>query len=165
MDALTIELVRHSVAEDQYLYPAARAYLEFGSSLADKELRDHARIERLLEYLKQRQPLDEDFEHLVRRLRAEVTVHVDDEENSLFLQMRSNVDAAVLQELGGKVSPLEEDRPHPPAPRYPGHTACYAEVLTHRSVLWASTRALMRVSTLLTGCGSSRRPSRRRSAT
>lgn len=43
--------------------------------------------------------------------------------------------------------------------------ACYEVVSAHRSVLWASMRALMRVSASLTGCGSSRRPSRRRSAT
>lgn len=43
--------------------------------------------------------------------------------------------------------------------------ACYEVGSAHRSVLWVSMRALMWVSASLTGCGSSRRPSRKRSAT
>ncbi|MEU6331833.1 hemerythrin domain-containing protein [Streptomyces sp. NPDC047049] len=122
VDALTIELVRHSVAQEHYLYPAVRKYLDGGHALADKELADHARIEHLLNALQQRQALDEDFEHLVRRLRTEVTAHVDDEENDLYLQMRSNVDADVLQELGDKIRRSKKTapiRPHPAAPDEP----------------------------------------------
>ncbi|GES33681.1 hypothetical protein San01_61690 [Streptomyces angustmyceticus] len=55
----------------------------------------------------------------MRRLRTEVTAHVDDEENNLFLQMRSNVDAAVLLELGDKIRRSKKTaptRPHPTAP-------------------------------------------------
>ncbi|MFE0516320.1 hemerythrin domain-containing protein, partial [Streptomyces sp. NPDC058964] len=48
VDEVTIELVRHSVAEEQYLYPAVREHVEGGDRLADKELADHGRVETIL---------------------------------------------------------------------------------------------------------------------
>ncbi|MGW3009193.1 hemerythrin domain-containing protein [Streptomyces sp. NPDC001219] len=119
VDALTIALVRHSVAQEQYLYPAVRKHLDGGHALADKALAGYARIEHLLNELQRREALDEDFEYLVRRLRTEVGAHVDDEENNLYLQVRSNVDAAVLQELGDKIRRSKKTaptRPHLAAP-------------------------------------------------
>ncbi|MFF8902902.1 hemerythrin domain-containing protein [Streptomyces lydicus] len=122
VDALTIELVRHSVAEEQYLYPAVREHLEEGDALADKELEDHARVERLLNDLQQREATDEDFDRLVRELRTEVTAHVDDEEHHLFTQLRNSVHPYVLEELGNKVRQAKKTaptRPHPAAPTTP----------------------------------------------
>ncbi|MEW2437333.1 hemerythrin domain-containing protein [Streptomyces caniferus] len=119
VDSVTIELVRHSVAEEQYLYPAVREHLEGGDALADKELEDHARVERLLNDLQQREATDEDFDRLVRELRTEVTAHVDDEENNLFTQLRKGVHPYVLEELGRQDPPGEEDRTHPAAPSTP----------------------------------------------
>ncbi|KOG42260.1 hemerythrin domain-containing protein [Streptomyces decoyicus] len=122
VDALTIELVRHSVAEEQYLYPAVREHLEGGDALADKELEDHARVERLLNDLQQREATDEDFDRLVRELRTEVTAHVEDEENDLFTQLRKGVHPYVLEELGDKIRQAKKTaptRPHPAAPSTP----------------------------------------------
>ncbi|WP_336053350.1 hemerythrin domain-containing protein [Streptomyces sp. CA2R101] len=122
VDALTIELVRHSVAEEAYLYPAVREHLEGGDALADKELADHARVEQLLNDLEQREATDEDFDHLVRELRSEVTAHVDDEENNLFTRLRNGVHPYVLEELGDKVRQAKKSaptRPHPAAPSTP----------------------------------------------
>ncbi|KOG42314.1 hemerythrin domain-containing protein [Streptomyces decoyicus] len=122
MDALTIELVRHSVAEEQYLYPAVREHLEEGDVLADKELEDHARVERLLKDLQQRDAGDLDFDRLVVKLRTEVTAHVDDEGNYLFTQLRNGVHPYVLEELGDKIRQAKKTaptRPHPAAPSTP----------------------------------------------
>ena len=122
MDALTIELVRHSVAEEEYLYPAVREHLEEGDVLADKELADHARVEQLLNALQQREADDLDFDRLAVKLRTEVTAHVDDEENHLFTQLRNGVHPYVLEELGNKVREAKKSaptRPHPSAPNTP----------------------------------------------
>ncbi|MEU9487495.1 hemerythrin domain-containing protein [Streptomyces decoyicus] len=122
VDALTIELVRHSVAEEQYLYPAVREHLEEGDALADKELADHARVEQLLNDLQQREADDLDFDRLVLKLRTEVTAHVDDEENHLFAQLRNGVHPYVLEQLGDKVRQAKKTaptRPHPGAPSTP----------------------------------------------
>ncbi|MET7795588.1 hemerythrin domain-containing protein [Streptomyces decoyicus] len=122
VDALTIELVRHSVAEEEYLYPAVREHLEEGDALAEKELADHARVEQLLNDLQQREADDLDFDRLVLKLRTEVTAHVDDEENHLFAQLRTHVHPYVLEELGNKIrqaKKLAPTRPHPGAPSTP----------------------------------------------
>ncbi|MEU6847737.1 hemerythrin domain-containing protein [Streptomyces sp. NPDC046716] len=50
-DLFTIELVRHSVAEEMYLYPAVRRCVVGGEALADKELEDHAGVEKRLKGL------------------------------------------------------------------------------------------------------------------
>ncbi|MGW1373123.1 hemerythrin domain-containing protein [Streptomyces sp. NPDC002446] len=122
VDALTIELVRHFVAEEQHLYPAVREHMEEGDALADKEIADHARVEELLKDLEQRDAGDPDFDRLVVKLHTEVTAHVDDEENHLFLRLREEVHSYVLEELGNKVRAAKATaptRPHPSVPSTP----------------------------------------------
>ncbi|MET8147110.1 hemerythrin domain-containing protein [Actinoplanes sp. NPDC049668] len=41
-EAAITELVRHSVAEEQYLYPAARKALPDGDEIAEHEIAEHA---------------------------------------------------------------------------------------------------------------------------
>ncbi|MER6386233.1 hemerythrin domain-containing protein [Streptomyces sp. NPDC001250] len=48
-DELTTELgVLHPVAEEQYLHAAVREHTEGGARLADKEIADHGRVEKIL---------------------------------------------------------------------------------------------------------------------
>src|SRR2546430_4845699 len=47
-DKVITELVRHSVAEEQYLYPTARKALPGGDQLADREIEEHAAAERVM---------------------------------------------------------------------------------------------------------------------
>ncbi|MFI5520076.1 hemerythrin domain-containing protein [Streptomyces platensis] len=122
VDAITIELVRHSVAEEMHLYPAVREHLEEGDALADKEIADHARVEQLLKDLEEREPDDTDFDRLMVKLKTEVTSHVDDEENHLFPQLRNHVHSYILESLGEKVREAKKTaptRPHPAAPSTP----------------------------------------------
>ncbi|MGW9081474.1 hemerythrin domain-containing protein [Streptomyces kronopolitis] len=122
VDALTIELVRHSVAEEQYLHPAMREHLTGGDTLADKELADHFRIEKLLDDLQKHKVDDLDFDRLVVKLRTEVAAHISEEENDLFAQLRTGVRPYVLEELGKKVRQAKKTaptRPHPNAPSTP----------------------------------------------
>ena len=46
-DQATMELVRHSVAEEEYLYPAVREHLVNGNTMADREIEDHAGAEQI----------------------------------------------------------------------------------------------------------------------
>ncbi|MEU9014504.1 hemerythrin domain-containing protein [Streptomyces sp. NPDC048479] len=122
LDQLTIELVRHSVAEEMHLYPAVREYLENGDALADKELADHGRLEQLLKGLEARDADDLDFNRLLVNLRVEVFAHVKDEENNLFVQLRQACHPFVLESLGEKVRNAKKTaptRPHPGAPTSP----------------------------------------------
>jgi hypothetical protein len=68
--------VRHSVAEEEYLYPAARKPVEGGAQLeglADPALEAHALVERLLKDLEGTEPEQLDFEQTMTRLVASFT--------------------------------------------------------------------------------------------
>jgi hemerythrin superfamily protein len=121
-DGMTIELVRHSVAEEEYLYPAVRKHVEGGAQLADKELADHAEVERMLKDLEGAEPGQTEFEQTMTRLVQSVTEHVQDEEGRLFPLLQAACSAEQLQELGDKVRAAKEKaptRPHPAAPDKP----------------------------------------------
>ncbi|MET7666199.1 hemerythrin domain-containing protein [Streptomyces sp. NPDC005463] len=122
LDQLTIELVRHSVAEEEYLYPAVRDHLENGDALADKELADHARVEQLLKDLQTKDADDLEFTRLLVNLKTEVFAHVRDEEQNLFVQLREGCHPFVLESLGTKVHHAKKTaptRPHPAVPDSP----------------------------------------------
>ncbi|MEV6318598.1 hemerythrin domain-containing protein [Streptomyces sp. NPDC051776] len=122
LDQLTIELVRHSVAEEQYLYPAVREHVQNGGVLADRELADHARIEEILKGLEQLEPGEGDFTRMVNSLEREVTNHVQDEEDNLFVRLRESCSQEMLDELGDKIRAAKKTaptRPHPAAPSAP----------------------------------------------
>ncbi|MGW2865304.1 hemerythrin domain-containing protein [Streptomyces sp. NPDC001205] len=121
-DQLTIELVRHSVAEEEHLYPAVRQYLPGGDALADKEIADHGRVEELLKTLEGLSPDDPDFNHVIVKLRTEVEAHIKEEETVLFARLRTVCDPSDLEELGDKVRTAKKrapTRPHPGTPSTP----------------------------------------------
>ncbi|WP_275558989.1 hemerythrin domain-containing protein [Streptomyces sp. 5-6(2022)] len=122
MDQATIELVRHSVAEEQYLYPAVRRHIADGDAIADKEIADHSRVEQLLKALEGLDADAADFNDLVLKLKTEVTAHVHDEETTLFAQLRQACGKEDLYELGESVrraKKMAPTRPHPSAPDTP----------------------------------------------
>ncbi|ARE72724.1 hemerythrin [Streptomyces sp. Sge12] len=121
-DKLTIELVRHSVAEEEYLYPAVREHLPDGDAIADKELEDHAAAERIMKDLEGCKADDPRFDGLVDTLMTEIRAHVADEEGSLFPRLRAACSADTLAGLGDKVRSAKKTaptRPHPSAPDKP----------------------------------------------
>lgn len=121
-DQATIELVRHSVAEEAYLYPAVREHVENGSTLADKELADHAKAEQLMKDLESRDAGDPEFDRLVGMLMSEIREHIADEEQNLFPMLRASCSPEQLDQLGDKVRQAKKTaptRPHPAAPDKP----------------------------------------------
>ncbi|GHB58739.1 hemerythrin [Streptomyces viridiviolaceus] len=121
-DQVTIELVRHSVAEEEYLYPAVREHVANGGALADKELEDHAQAEQIMKDLEGCEADDPEFDRLVGKLMSEIREHVADEESNLFPRLREACSAEALDELGDKVrraKSMAPTRPHPTAPDKP----------------------------------------------
>jgi hemerythrin superfamily protein len=121
-DQATIELVRHSVAEEMHLYPAVREYLPNGDALADKELDDHSKAERIMKDLERCEADDPEFDRLIAMLMSEIRSHVADEEGNLFPQLRQAAPAEALDELGDKVRQAKKTaptRPHPSSPDRP----------------------------------------------
>ncbi|MEI5520344.1 hemerythrin domain-containing protein [Streptomyces brasiliscabiei] len=121
-DKVTIELVRHSVAEEAYLYPAVREHVPDGDAIADRELADHAEAERTLKALERCEADDPDFDLLIAQLTTEIRAHIQDEESNLFPRLRTSCPAEALNTLGDKVRTAKKTaptRPHPAAPDTP----------------------------------------------
>src|SRR5829696_7955258 len=75
-DEVIAELVRHSVAEEQYLYPLTREVLPGGDQLADRELEDHAAAEQIMKELDGMDPTDARYDMLVAQLITDIRGHV-----------------------------------------------------------------------------------------
>ncbi|GAA3785840.1 hemerythrin domain-containing protein [Streptomyces phyllanthi] len=121
-DQATIELVRHSVAEEAYLYPAVREHVANGDALADKELEDHAKAEQLMKDLERLDATDPEFDRLIGELMSEIRSHIADEEGNLFPRLREACPPETLDTLGDKVRQAKKTaptRPHPAAPDKP----------------------------------------------
>lgn len=122
VDQVITELVRHSVAEEMYLYPATRKYVPGGDEIADREIGDHAEVEKIMKQLEKAEATTEQFSTLLTRLISEVRAHVEDEESTLFPQLARHASAEELVELGKRVQAAKEKaptRPHPAAPDRP----------------------------------------------
>ncbi|MEU6577887.1 hemerythrin domain-containing protein [Streptomyces sp. NPDC046805] len=122
VDEVTIELVRHSVAEEEYLYPAVREHIDGGDRIADKEIADHGQVEKLLKQLEKTDTDDPKMSPLLQQLMDEVSAHVRDEEDNLFPMLRQSCSPEALNDLGDKIrraKSLAPTRPHPSAPNTP----------------------------------------------
>ncbi|MGW7613582.1 hemerythrin domain-containing protein [Streptomyces sp. NPDC054766] len=147
-DELTIELVRHSVAEEMHLYPAVRKYVDGGDDIADKEIADHSQVEQHLKDLEGLPADDPQFNDLVAKLKFEVAEHVRDEESRLFPLLEAACTPETLNELGDKVRTAKKTaptRPHPSAPDTP----------PGNKLLGPGTGLVDRARDLLTGRGKS----------
>ena len=116
------ELVRHSVAEEQYLYPTVRRAMPDGDRLADHEIAEHAEAERTMKELEGIEAGEPEFDVVLGRLTAEIRHHVQEEEGDLFPRLRAACAADDLRELGEKAErakKLAPTRPHPSSPDEP----------------------------------------------
>ncbi|TDB77242.1 hemerythrin domain-containing protein [Micromonospora sp. KC721] len=121
-DVVIAELVRHSVAEEAYVYPAARKALPDGDRIAEHEISEHAEAERTMKELESLDPSDSRFDELLAKLTRTIRHHVQDEESDLFPRLRAAVAREELVELAGKVTAAKKmapTRPHPAAPDHP----------------------------------------------
>lgn len=121
-ESIIIELVRHAIAEEQYLYPTVRDVLPGGDELADRELAEHAEAEQIMKRLEKMSPDNVEFGTEVRALMAAIRQHVAEEEGELLPRLRQACSAEQLIELGGKIETAKKTaptRPHPSAPDTP----------------------------------------------
>jgi hemerythrin superfamily protein len=121
-DHVIAELVRHSVAEEQYMYPVVREVLPDGDELADEEIEEHSEAEQVMKSLDGVDAEDPRFDELLGQLIADVRHHVEDEEQKLLPRLREACSEEQLRELGDKVTEAKKTaptRPHPSAPDTP----------------------------------------------
>lgn len=118
-EQVVIALVKHSVGEEIYLYPAVREHVPGGDEIADHAVEEHDEAEQTMKRLESLKPADVDFWPTMRELITEVRHHIEEEENDLFPKLRRACSEQQLQELGKKVQQAEEvapTRPHPSSP-------------------------------------------------
>ncbi len=121
-NVVVAELVRHSVAEEEYLYPTVRRVLPDGDKLADQEIAEHNEAERTMKEMEGVELTGSDFDSMLSALIGLVRTHIRDEENELFPQLRNACGEQELRELGEKVSTAKKyapTRPHPSTPDSP----------------------------------------------
>jgi hemerythrin superfamily protein len=118
-DTLISELVRHSVAEEMYVYPAMKKHLPNGDEAVEHDTEEHKELEQTMKELEAVEPDDARFDELVRKLETTLVDHIDDEEADQFPELRARVPRSELVEMAGKVETakkLAPTRPHPSAP-------------------------------------------------
>jgi hemerythrin-like domain-containing protein len=121
-EEMTIELVRHSVAEEMHVYPEIRDNLPDGERRVEKELADHERIEKLLKELERAEATSPEFVNLVSKVDTEFRQHIEDEESNLFPELARQLSPERLVDLGRKVEDAKDTaptRPHPAKPDSP----------------------------------------------
>jgi hemerythrin-like domain-containing protein len=121
-DHVIAELVRHSVAEEQYMYPTAREALPNGDEVADHELQEHAEAEQVMKELDGLDATDPRFDELLGKLISDIRHHIEDEEKDLLPKLQQTCSQEQLETLGEKVTKAKQmapTRPHPAAPDKP----------------------------------------------
>ena len=118
-DTVISELVRHSVAEEMYVYPAMRKHLENGDEAVQHDIEEHKQLERTMKELEGVDGDAAEFDGLIAQLESILRDHVQDEENEQFPGLRANIPREELVEMAGKVDTAKQvapTRPHPAAP-------------------------------------------------
>jgi hemerythrin superfamily protein len=113
------ELVRHSVGEEEYLYPLARRVLPSGDELANRMLKEHTDVEWIMKRLEGSHTGDAQFEELITKLIADARRHFQDEEQDVLPGLRAACSETDLRHLGEKFEHSKRSaptRPHPSAP-------------------------------------------------
>ncbi|MBU8811704.1 hemerythrin domain-containing protein [Mycolicibacterium goodii] len=115
-------IVRHAVAEEQYVYPAARKVLPDGDEVADHELKEHAEAEEVMKAIEKAVPEDSRYDELVHQLISDIRHHIEEEENGLLSKLRDACPSERLHELSEefqRAKSMAPTRPHPLAPDHP----------------------------------------------
>src|SRR3954467_10718614 len=116
-DQVTIELVRHSVAEEVLVYP--RVEDKVSAEEAEHARKEHAEAEETLHRLEKLDADDPAFDDELATLMREIRHHIEDEEGEMFAHMRQVIDADELRTLGSRVEAFKKvapTRPHPNVP-------------------------------------------------
>jgi Hemerythrin HHE cation binding domain len=119
-DQVTIELVRHSVAEEVLVYPQVET--QVSAEEAEHARKEHAEAEETLARLEKLDADEPEFDAELATLMEEIRHHIKEEEGQMFVHMRQVIDADELRKLGSRVEAFKKvapTRPHPHVPNEP----------------------------------------------
>jgi hemerythrin-like domain-containing protein len=118
-DSLISELVRHSVAEEMFVYPAMTKHLPNGKEAVEHDTQEHKQLERIMKDLEGVTPTDAQFDQLITQLEQVLDDHIKDEENDQFPLLREHIPHDDLVKMAQRVQAAKKiapTRPHPDAP-------------------------------------------------
>ncbi|MEY9863802.1 hemerythrin superfamily protein [Catenulispora sp. GAS73] len=118
VDQVTIDLVRHMVAEEEYVHPIVRDAAD-GRAVVDHAVAGNAAAEELMKQLEPLDPTDETFDRVFIKLMAATRRHVADDEAQLFPHLAAACPPVELRELGAKVQAGKSIRPTRPRESLP----------------------------------------------
>ncbi len=98
-DQLVAELIRHFVAEEQYLFPALREHVAGGAEMADAEFARDRDCEKQLKSLEDDDITTDRLAAVLGAVRSAFSAHVL-EQQAVFVSLEQACDAATLAELG-----------------------------------------------------------------
>ncbi len=117
VEQVTIEIARHSVAEEVLVYPQVASKISKDEAQHARE--EHAEAEETLAKLEKLEPDDPSFDAEVETLIREIRHHIEEEEGEMFAQMRQTFGADDLRTMGARVEAFKKvapTRPHPNVP-------------------------------------------------
>ena len=121
-EQLVMELVRHFVAEEQYLYPTVRQHVAGGDALAEEGFADGRACEQQLKQLEDPDLTADRLAAVWADIRAAFTAHTA-QQAALFTALTEACDPALLAELGEAVRGAEQLAPTRPRAVAPSSAA------------------------------------------
>ena len=118
-DVLISELVRHSVAEEMFVYPAIKKHLPDGEAAVQHDVEEHKELETLMKALEHVEATDPRFDEALRQLETVLADHVQDEEAEQFPRLRASIPREDMVELAGKVETAKKAAPTRQQPMAP----------------------------------------------
>lgn len=118
-DTLIAEVMRHSVAEEMYVYPVMEKRIPDGEEEAEHDREEHDEIVQVMKQLEDADAAEPAFMDCVHKLDELLRHHAKDEEVDQFPKLRQRIPGETLVELGRKVEKAKQmapTRPHPSAP-------------------------------------------------
>ncbi len=119
-EQVTIELVRHSVAEEVLVYPQVED--KVSAEEVEHARKEHKEAEQTMARLEKLDADDPSFDDELAELMKEIRHHHLHEEGEMFAHMRQAMDPEDLRKLGARVEAFKKvapTRPHPNVPNDP----------------------------------------------
>lgn len=107
-EQLTADIVRHFVAEEQYLLPAVREHLPEGDAISTSSFTEHEQIEQLLKKLDNDDTNDEQIGAALAELEQAIDAHIGAQESDVLPAVVAASEPAELAELGEGVLGAEQ---------------------------------------------------------